>query len=79
LNTENQVKIDLTSLGFYFDKPELFNDGIQCILYQVKTNIGLSRRTLLNLQKKGIRFFSLILTNPHDGLSTATILFSRKI
>jgi hypothetical protein len=76
---EKQVKTDLKTLGFYFDKPELFNDGIQCILYVVDTNIGLSRHTLLQLQKKGLRFFSLNTTSPIDGLSKATILFSRKI
>lgn len=79
MTTEKQVKKDLIDLGFYFEKPELFNDGKQEIMYKIQTAQGLSRHTMTRLQKHGIKFFSLCLNNPKNGLSTATILFYRQI
>jgi hypothetical protein len=79
MTTEKQIKKDLVDIGFYFYKPELFNVGQQELMYQVKTTEGLSRHILTRLNKKGIRFFSLTLNNPKNGLSLVTILFYRKI
>ena len=79
MKNENQIKIDLMQLGFYFENPTLFNDGIQNNLYQVQSSSGLSQTTISRLGKKGVKFFSLTLNNPIDGLSTSTILFVRNI